>query len=108
MTKICAICLGLICFSVKVKADHISGGEMYYTYVSNQNGTFTYNVTFKLFIRCQSATGIKNPTTVSVFEKGTNRRISDISVKISSIENLQLANTDPCISNPPDVCFQVA
>lgn len=81
---------------------------MYYTYVSNQNGTFTYNVTFKLFIRCQSATGIKNPTTVSVFEKGTNRRISDISVKISSIENLQLANTDPCISNPPDVCFQVA
>jgi len=106
MIKIYAICLGLICFSVKAKADHISGGEIYYTYVSNQNGTFTYNVTFKLFIRCQSTTEIKNPTTVSVFEKGTNRRITDISVKISSIENLQLANTDPCISNPPDVCFQ--
>jgi gliding motility-associated-like protein len=108
MAKIFSICVLLTCFSIRVKGDHIAGGDMYYTCVPNQNGTFTYNVTFKLFIRCWSTTDIKNPTTVSVFEKGTNRRISDISVKISSIENLQLANTDPCISNPPDVCFKVA
>ncbi|MGN6604274.1 MAG: gliding motility-associated C-terminal domain-containing protein [Ginsengibacter sp.] len=107
MAKIFAICLLLTCFSIRVKGDHIAGGDIYYTCIRNQDGTFTYNVTFKLYKRCASSTEIKNPTTVSVFEKGSYKRITDISVKISSIENLQLTNIDPCISYPPDVCFQV-
>ncbi len=106
MKKIYFLCLVLISLTLRVKADHIAGGEMFYTYVSNANGTFTYNVTFKLYKKCFSESEIKNPTIVSIFEKGTNRRIADISVRHSSIDNLVLNNTDPCIIDPPEICFQ--
>lgn len=105
MKKLFTFCIFFICFFIKAKADHITGGEMYYTYYANADGTFTYNVTFKLFMRCYSNRQFYDPTIVSVFDKGTNQRVTDVSVPLFDQQTLSLTDPDPCVTNPPQVCF---
>ncbi|MCG2615658.1 gliding motility-associated C-terminal domain-containing protein [Terrimonas sp. NA20] len=90
--------------SVLAWADHITGGEMFYTHV----GANTYNVTLKLFMRCNSGRNFPDPAVMSIFDKTTNQRFEDISVRISNRETISLTNNDPCITNPPEVCYDVA
>ena len=90
-----------------VKADHITGGEMYYTFMGETNGMYHYKVTAKFYKDCRSSRQLINPTTVSVFEKGSGTRIKDISVALIRNETLTLNNPDKCITNPPPVCYEV-
>ncbi len=99
----------LLCaFSFLAKADHITGGEMFYTHTSFANGQNIYNVTLKLFMRCNSGRQFPDPAIISVFDRVSHLRIRDITVAISSRQTISLANSDPCISNPPIVCYEVA
>lgn len=107
MKNVFCFLIVFVCFSLKAKADHITGGEIYYTYVSNTNGANTYNVTFKLFMRCNSGRQFNNPTVVSVFEKAGSKRFTDINVNLTRTETIQLTDSDPCITNPPKVCYVV-
>jgi gliding motility-associated-like protein len=86
------------------KADHITGGEMYYVH----NGGFSYTVTLKLFMRCNSGRMFPDPAIISVFDKNGPTRMQDISAGISNRQTLQLNTFDPCISTPPTVCYEVA
>ncbi|HKO79585.1 MAG TPA: hypothetical protein VJU78_04280, partial [Chitinophagaceae bacterium] len=106
--KISFLILFLGAFSLIAKADHITGGEMFYTYTSTNNGEHQYNVTLKLFMRCNSGRQFPNPAIISVFDKSTLSRIRDISVSLFNQQTLQLTNPDPCITNPPNVCYEVA
>lgn len=81
-------------------AIHITGGEMSYTYA---NGVYSF--TMKLFMRCNSGRTFNDPSIVSIFDKGTNARIMDINVPLASQEIIQLTNPNPCITNPPVVCY---
>ena len=90
------------------KADHITGGEMYYTYAGFSNGLHNYNVTLKFYMRCNSGRSFNNPTVVSIFDKGNNSRVTDMNVTITNQETIQIINPDPCITNPPTVCYEVA
>jgi hypothetical protein len=92
--------------SLLAKADHITGGEMYYTYIGLSNGQNSYSVTLKLFMRCNS--GRQFPAIISVFNKLSFERINDISVALSRRETISIASSDPCISDPPTVCYEVA
>src|SRR6476620_2804105 len=107
MKKVLFFAIVLLCFVGEVKADHITGREIYYTSTIGANGTNTYNVTFKLFMRCNSGRQFNNPTVVSVFDKGTNQRVTDINVNLNSSETIQITNPDPCITDPPNVCYVV-
>ncbi len=95
-------------FSFIAKADHITGGEMYYTYSGISNGEYQYFVTLKLFMRCNSGRQFPNPAIISVFDKVSYSRLRDISVGLSNQQTIQLTNPDPCITNPPQVCYVVA
>lgn len=95
-------------FSFTASADHITGGEMFYTFNGVSGGLYNYTVTLKLFMRCNSGRQFSNPTVISVFDKGSGNRLQDISVPIASQQTLNLTNFDPCISNPPQVCYEVA
>ena len=44
-----------IFFGIFSKANHITGGEMYYTFVSQSGGIYLYSVTLKLFRDCNSS-----------------------------------------------------
>lgn len=97
----------LVISSSSAQADHITGGEMYYTFKPGPNGLINYDITLKLFMRCNSGRIFNNPTIVSVFNRGTNARIADISASLTTQENTALGDAGPCISNPPTVCYVI-
>ncbi|TDH28792.1 T9SS type B sorting domain-containing protein [Segetibacter sp. 3557_3] len=89
------------------KADHITGGEMSYIFTGVSGGLYQYSGTLKLFMRCNSGRRFNDPTVISVFNKSTNSRVADLSVPLARRETISLPNADPCISNPPVVCYEV-
>ncbi|MGQ0738367.1 MAG: T9SS type B sorting domain-containing protein [Bacteroidota bacterium] len=107
MKRFAATILLLLLFSA-AEAGHITGGEMYYTYLGFSNGRHNYNVTLKYYKRCGSTAAFPSVAIVSVFDKTTGFRFQDFNAPMISEVNINLPNTNPCISNPPQVCFFVA
>lgn len=95
-------------FPFFAKADHITGGEMFYTYDGLLNGQNTYTVTLKLFMRCNSGRQFPDPAVISVFNKQSFERFSDVNVALTNREIISITNSDPCIFDPPMVCYEVA
>lgn len=89
-------------------ASHITGGEMFYRYIGLNNGQYQYAVTLKLLQRCGSNRQFPNPAWISIFDKTNAARINDFTVTISSLNNISITDPDPCITNPPQVCYDVA
>ena len=88
-------------------ADHITGGEIYYSFVGISGGQYQYSITLKLFMVCNTVRQFPNPTYVSFFDKGTNARIKDVSVDLARSEVISFTPGGPCITNPPTVCYKV-
>lgn len=88
-------------------ADHITGGEIYYTYVSASDGLYRYHVTLKLFMVCNTERQFNDPTFVSFFNRGTGVRVKDMSVALERQETISETPGGPCISNPPTICYRV-
>jgi gliding motility-associated-like protein len=104
----------LFCFFIALagflpaSADHITGGQMFYTLAGKEaNGSYNYNFTLKLFMRCNSGRQFNNPTIIAVYDKGSGQRILQKSVYLTNSQTTQLLNPDPCISDPPNVCYEV-
>lgn len=89
-------------------ASHITGGEMYYTFTGMHNGEYQYAVTLRLLQRCGSNRQFPNPTWISIFNKTNGVRVTDFTVNISDQNTISLTDPDPCITNPPQVCYDVA
>ncbi|MDX2046338.1 MAG: gliding motility-associated C-terminal domain-containing protein [Chitinophagaceae bacterium] len=94
-----------VCFSTQ--ADHITGGEMYYTFSSISNGQYQYNFTLKFYMRCNSGRQFNNPAIVGIFDKSTGARVTNINAALSSTETLSISSNNPCITDPPTVCYEV-
>lgn len=90
-----------------MRANHITGGEMYYTLTGNSGGQYQYSVVLKLYMRCNSGRQFNDPTIVAVFDRLTFAHIEDVNVSLSQRQVISLPNTNPCISDPPDVCYEV-
>lgn len=81
---------------------------MYYTFLGMSNsGEYRYSVTLKFFMRCNSGRQFYNPALVSIFNSKTSVLFSTIEVVLNKQETISLTNTNPCISNPPTVCYEV-
>jgi len=89
------------------KADHITGGQMYYKYTGTTNGFDKFDVTVKLYMRCNSGRVFPNPAFISIFDRSTFERITDVQVALSNQEVQSLSSNNPCITNPPNVCYIV-
>lgn len=92
------------------RASHIIGGEMSYKFVNRSGNNLTYQVTLKLFRICGSGTNIAElPGSVyfTVFNKGTASPVAQPLVPRASKEQKELGQVDPCIVNPPNICFQI-
>lgn len=97
----------LLFYALEAHADHITGGEMFYSFRGMVNGQYQYSFTLKLFMVCNTTRQFNDPTYVSIFDKGNNARIKDISVPLQRQENSSYTPSGPCITNPPTVCFRV-
>ena len=104
--KLCLLCL-LVTMVFTARADHITGGEMYYTFISESNGQYNYSIVLKLFMVCNTIREFNDPTYVSFFDKHSNVRIKDVTVALHSQEMISLTAGGPCITDPPTVCYRV-
>jgi gliding motility-associated-like protein len=103
--------------SLQLNAGHISGGEMYYRYISpGSAGNNIYEVTLRLFRDCspigntggQGIAELPDLVSLGVFINGSNAAfLSDIRVNRTSREDITLLNPYTCITNPPAICYQV-
>lgn len=94
-----------ICCVFCAKADHITGGEMYYTCTGFSNGEYQYNGTLKLFMRCNSGRQFADPTIISVFDRVTGDNIKDLTVALGKQETISVTSNNPCITDPPLICY---
>ena len=102
----------LLCMAgaLMAQASHIIGGQVYYKFVSQNGNQVTYSVTLKLYRVCTTGPRIaKMPDAVylSVFDKGNNGWVSDNLIKRTAFEEKTLGQVDPCIVNPPVICYQI-
>jgi gliding motility-associated-like protein len=91
-------------------ANHITGGEMYYVWKGQSGSDHIYEVTLKLFRDCNAPSGSAplDPTVIiAVYDKGNNSIARQLTVSQTKFETLKLNDHDPCISNPPIVCYEV-
>ena len=99
--------LVLLTCSIASRANHITGGEMYYTFLSQSGSDYTYRVTLKLYRSCFSTGApLDAQAAISIFKKGTQQAVQNLVVRLDHIDNLNLTSPGPCISNPPAVCYQ--
>ncbi|MBL7698627.1 MAG: gliding motility-associated C-terminal domain-containing protein [Chitinophagaceae bacterium] len=107
MNRILLITVLMLGCVMNAVADHITGGEMFYKFTGMSNGRYEYDVTVRIFMRCNSGRQFNNPTVFSVFYKNTGSRFQDYSVNLNRVEELSQVSDDPCIINPPTVCYEV-
>lgn len=91
-------------------ANHISGGEMSYSFVSQLGNDYTYTIRLKLF-RDGLGGGpqLSASEAIAVYIKGTNTLVTTfVAVPRVSFNTIQLTNPGPCIINPPQVIYDVA
>jgi len=93
-------------------ANHITGGEMSYSLVSQSGGNYTYSITLKLFRDATSATILDAFVNIAIYSKATNALIYPNSTTppggIAMASSMILTATPgPCIVNPPIVSYQV-
>lgn len=97
------------CFvAVLSYANHITGGQMYYTLLSESGGSYTYKVTMMLYRDCYSqGAPLDEVAPIAVFNNETGAMFRNFQVAITRQAKLEITNPDPCILNPPTVCYDV-
>jgi gliding motility-associated-like protein len=90
-------------------AEHITGGQIYYTYTGQSNGMYNYHVTLLLY-RDSASQGAQLDVSaaIAVFDRSRNNAmVWNNTVGRTSIRNLHLSAPGPCITNPPSVVYQI-
>ncbi|MBO9681166.1 MAG: gliding motility-associated C-terminal domain-containing protein [Flavisolibacter sp.] len=107
----CLLLLSLIKTSAQFgpPPQHLTGGEMYYSYQGMLNGEHVYRVTIQCFAKCDNAAHPRS-VNLSIFDRLTNILIKRIAVPINSrsTENLPGDLLNDCLVNPLSLCNSVA
>jgi len=103
-----AFSFGLV-FSAR--ANHITGGEIFYKLKSQSGNNYTYTVTLKLY-RDHFSNGapLDDDVPIAIYDRSTGRLVWDNDgnlIRRSFVEFLDLISPGPCIKNPPDVFYDV-
>jgi gliding motility-associated-like protein len=95
-------------FSTALLAEHITGGEIFYTYLGKDGVNYRYRVTLKLFRNCGPNGAQLDPkAAIGIFNKTTNQLIWNDEVPMTNMNTLQLGSPGACITNAPTVCYEV-
>jgi gliding motility-associated-like protein len=96
-----------VLLSKALLAEHITGGEMFYTFEGMVGDRYQYHVTLKLYRDCLSqGAQLDASAGIAIFNKSGGMVWNQL-VPLRTIQVLQLGSPGPCISNPPNVCYQV-
>ncbi len=87
---------------------HGKGGSVTYEYLGNGSaGTSKYRITVKHYIDCAGTQFIEPASYLGIFNATTFARIKTLSIPESNRITIQKKNFDPCINQPPTVCYVV-
>ncbi|MBC9930742.1 gliding motility-associated C-terminal domain-containing protein [Chitinophaga qingshengii] len=109
MKKIIFLLIGFI-YVFPAYASHIIGGQVFYKQIGPPGPINTYEVTLKLYRICGSGERIAEmPKTIYLasFDKNGNRYVDQYRIDRTAFETKSATQIDPCIVNPPQICFQV-
>jgi gliding motility-associated-like protein len=114
MKKIIYI-VGFLLQSLVSFAGHIAGGEVYYKYLGPgaAPNSSRYEISLRLFRECNAAGANTSamPSSVAISIFNNNIAAAQVgpqsTVNRTSFNQLQLTTPNPCITNPPVVCYQV-
>jgi gliding motility-associated-like protein len=104
-----------ICCSLASFAAHIKGGWIYYEYQGQGSDPtkLKYKITVKVYRDCGGGstdpTNPQNDATIniSVYSGTSNTFITNIPANRTSLYTLQKQVPNPCMSNPPSVCYRI-
>ena len=94
-------------------ANHTKGGWMYYEYLGpgTAPNTSKYRITLKQYTECDLNPGqADNSAPFTFFNAATTAQVLNILVPISqdiTINNCTNIACQPCINNPPDICYRI-
>ncbi|HEV8506633.1 MAG TPA: PKD domain-containing protein, partial [Chitinophagaceae bacterium] len=90
------------------KANHITGGQIYYTLTGQSGNTYSYSVSLLLY-RDSLSTGaqLDQSASIAIYDRFSGAMIESRNVGLSFIEVLHLRSPGPCINRPPTVIYQV-
>ena len=108
MKRLLLVISATLFYTLTSFANHITGGEVFYTLVSQSGNNYTYRVTLKLF-RDHFSTGapLDTDAPMAIFDRVTGSMVWSSSVPRSSQVDLPLTSPSPCITNPPTVHYDV-
>ena len=93
----------MLVISTQLKATHLVGGELIYTYLGNNN----YELKLKVWRDCNSSTGFDDPAVINCYDSNNNLVFSF--QLFNPVTNFVVPNiTNPCLVWPPGVCVQQA
>src|SRR5882724_7880142 len=87
-------------------ANHISGGEIYYTYTRQSGNAFLYHITLKLLHTCNSHE-LNTQAKFTVLNKKTFEVAWDGLAPRTGLIQKFITEPNPCITNPPQICNEV-
>ncbi|MGZ3849770.1 MAG: hypothetical protein ACXVKI_11565, partial [Flavisolibacter sp.] len=100
-----------LCFSGFLAfANHITGGEMYYTFLSRSGNNFSYHVVLKLYRDCNAPPGsaqLDPSASIAIFDNTNNSITWEGNITKQPTVTLNLGYPSPCIQSPPEVCYQI-
>ncbi len=89
-------------------AEHITGGQIYYTYAGMSGGNYQYNVTLLLY-RDSASQGaqLDASAALGIFQKGSNNMVWNSSIPLARRVFIRLSNPGPCVTNAPRIVYEV-
>ncbi len=110
MNKILLFLISLIFYSGYIQARHITGGELSYVYLGKSTtspNAGNYRIKLKLYRDCFAEPQFSQTVNIVLYELPAMTATS-FSVPILRREDVVLKSPDPCIGNPPVICYEVA
>ena len=104
-----------VCAFSSLKASHISGGEIYYTYLGKSAADPTklsYKITLLLYkdttVTGATVANLSAAYNISIYKGSDNSLLFNTVVNMVNYEYMKLTTYNPCLSNKPRVEFSVA
>ena len=100
----------LICFSLPLFAKHIAGGEMSYVYLGAGNvaNTGKYRITLKLYRDCfTDGAQLDATASITIYPNGSTSYLMNVKADLNKKDVISLTTPNPCISNPPTICYEI-
>ena len=87
---------------------HVKGGYIQYKYngVGSTSGTSNYTITITVFYSC-TTNGPKDNVYLGVFNASTNAAVVTQQINTTTDVTLSKTTYNPCMSDPPSICYEV-